>query len=74
MGDGANRVLAEVVGSFCEGRLSVASGLEAIDMARHPQKIHDICPEAMFRLRTIIFCQISVNDNSSLFVGGKLFN
>lgn len=59
MGDGANRVLAGVKGSFCEGRLSITSGLEAVDRALHLQRIQDLVPETMVRLGTIITYQPS---------------
>ena len=54
MGEGANRVLAGVVGSFCEGRLSFASGLGAVDRVRHLQEIQTLLPETMVSLGIII--------------------
>ena len=59
MGDGANRVLAGVEGSFCEGRLSITSGLVVVDKARYLQQIQSPVPEMTVRLSTIITYQPS---------------
>ena len=53
MGEGANRVLAGIVGSFCEGRRSAAPCFEFVEIHRHLQHTQAFFP-ATARLDVII--------------------
>lgn len=72
MGDGANRVLAGVVGSFCEGRLSIAFCVVAVD--RHLQQVQALLPGMLIRLGTIIMFKASLAAIRALLERRELFN